>query len=98
METTNSTLAELTKAIRMMTIVQRDVMDSEDAALYLGIEQRTLMEHARRGDVPYYPHGRRLWFRRSELDQWILTNRSASQEEIERMARAYARKLKNGKV
>jgi len=49
-----------------------DNMDPEDAARYIGgISRDNLYRLARRGVVPHFRVGRRIFFNRAVLDDWI---------------------------
>jgi len=40
--------------------------------------------------IPHFcPQGKKLYFKRAELDEWLLRNRQSSTEEIETMAANY---------
>jgi hypothetical protein len=40
--------------------------------------------------VPCYkPNGKKIYFNRKELDEWLLSNKQSSQEEIEQQAANY---------
>lgn len=46
------------------------LLNAQDAAEYLGLPYTTLLDVARRGDIPYVrvPRCRRWWFDRRDLD------------------------------
>lgn len=70
------------------------IMGSDDAAHYLGISKSTLYKFTSDNVVPYYkPTGKRIYFKKSELEEWMLNNRSMSRDEIEQKANEYI--LKN---
>lgn len=43
----------------------------EDAAAYLACEPKRIYELKKAGKIPCYPDGRRLLFRRCDLDEWV---------------------------
>jgi excisionase family DNA binding protein len=46
-------------------------MDAEEAAVYVGCKVRRLQDLAGDGRIPHGHLGRRLVFKRSELDAWL---------------------------
>ncbi|MDD5816468.1 MAG: helix-turn-helix domain-containing protein [Bacteroidales bacterium] len=91
MKPESNTLAELTRAIRLLACSNAQLLTLDDAALYLRIARSTLLSRARSGDIPHFHHMKNIWFKRSDLDQWIITGRTASQEEIDQLADLYIR-------
>lgn len=50
-------------------------LDSNEAANYLRISVKTLMNLVSNGDIPFYKFGRRNRYRKNELDALLLQNR-----------------------
>src|SRR4051794_38618780 len=51
-----------------------DRLSTEDTAAYLGLQAETLRDRAKRGNLGLpepYRYGKKLFWRRSELDHWI---------------------------
>ena len=47
--------------------------------------------------IPHYcPQGKRLYFKRADLDNWLLRNRKDSQGEVDQQAADYL--IKKGRV
>lgn len=60
-----------------------DKLGTDDTAAYLGVRPETLRDKAKRrilGIPPPYSYGRKLFWRRSELDRWVETQRPAGPE------------------
>lgn len=87
-----TTLGQLTDAIRMLAITAREAISVEDAAFYMGYDTAWLRRLMNDGEIPYYRRGRRVWFRRSELDKWQLGEPVADRSEIDRRAEEYLRR------
>jgi len=64
---------------------------------YLEVSHSHLYKMTSSGTVPFYkPNGKKLYFKRGELDAWLLSNRSSSKDEIEQQAADYL--IKKGRV
>jgi excisionase family DNA binding protein len=58
-----------------------DRLTTDDTAAYLGLQSETLRSRVKRrrlGLPEPYSYGRKIWWRRSELDGWIEQQRQAS--------------------
>ena len=64
---------------------------------YLELSQSHLYKLTSSGSIPHYkPNGKKLYFKREELDTWLLRNRNNSIDEIEQEAANYL--IKKGRV
>ncbi len=62
----------------------KDALTTQEAAQYLGMEVSTLYKKTMQNELPFYsPHGKRLYFKRTELEKWMLQNRHATNEEMQ---------------
>ena len=62
----------------------KDALTSQEAAQYIGMKVSTLYKKTMNNEIPFYtPCGKRLFFKRQELEQWMLQNRHATNEEME---------------
>jgi excisionase family DNA binding protein len=66
-----------------------EIFDAEKASDYLSLKKSTLYKLTAQREIPHYKNGKKLYFKRVELDEWITTNRVATKEEINKMATEY---------
>lgn len=65
--------------------------DLEGAASYLGISRSHLYQLTSKGLIGHYkPAGKRIYFDKSDLDEYLRRNRVRPQWEIEQLAAAHA--------
>ena len=77
---TNKRLEEAEKR----TLLSKDILTLEEAALYLGVKRSQLYKLTHRMEIPFYnPQGKMNYFERAELDAWMRRGRSNSKTEIE---------------
>ncbi|NLO03765.1 MAG: helix-turn-helix domain-containing protein, partial [Bacteroidales bacterium] len=85
---------------RMLTeqnLLQKEVLTFNEAAIYLEVSHSHLYKMTSTGVIPSYkPNGKKLYFNRKELDNWLLSNKQCSQEEIKQQAANYL--IKKGRV
>lgn len=78
-------------------IILKNVLNLNEACKYLELSQSHLYKLTSTGSIPHYkPNGKKLYFNRAELDQWLMRNRNITQEEIEQQAADYL--IKKGRV
>jgi len=71
-------------------ILQKTVLNLSEAAKYLDISESHLYKLTSTRQIPHFcPQGKKLYFRREELDQWLQRNRQSSTDEIDREATNY---------
>ena len=65
-------------------IYLKEALTTQEAAQYLGMEVSTLYKKTMQNEIPCYsPYGKRLYFKRTELEKWMLQNRHATNEEMQ---------------
>jgi excisionase family DNA binding protein len=72
--------------------LQKEVLNLDEACEYMRLSASHIYKLTSKGQIPHYcPNGKRLYFKRSELDTWLLRNpkRDFSKDEIERAAADY---------
>ena len=71
-------------------IAAKNVLNIQEAAIILGMTVEGVRDNVRNNILPYYkPNINRLYFKKSELEDWMMQNRSKSMAEIESEAAAY---------
>lgn len=71
----------------------KEVLTSEEAARYMGISLSHLYKLTMRQEIPHYkPTGKMVYFKRSEVEQWLQNNRVSTVKEAITEAEAYCRK------
>ena len=71
-------------------IAAKNVLNIQEAAIILGMTVEGVSYNVRNNILPCYkPNVNRLYFKKSELEDWMMQNRSKSMAEIESEAAAY---------
>ena len=71
-------------------IAAKNVLNINEAAIILGMTVRGVRENVRNRIIPCYkPNINRLYFKKSELEEWMTQNRRKSIEELKSEAAAY---------
>jgi excisionase family DNA binding protein len=83
------TLEDIAKRLERLeraTLLNKAVLDVKEAAMLTGYSVKYMRLLIAQHEVPYYRRGNRLFFNRSELEDWMLNERYPSNEEIKRRA------------
>ena len=77
-------LDERLSRIENMLLSQKTVLNFDEASVYTGLSKSHLYKLTSTGGVPCYkPTGKKLYFDKKELDEWMLRNKKLSQDEID---------------
>lgn len=65
----------------------KPILTFEEACKYAGLSKSYMYQHTSAGNIPFYkPEGRKIYFKRIELEEWMLRNRQSSNAEIKSKA------------
>lgn len=68
---------------------EKELLSIDEAADFLGISKQTIYQHVHHRKIPHSKRGRRLFFRRSELNEWIDKGRKKTMPEIDEDVKKY---------
>jgi excisionase family DNA binding protein len=60
-----------------------EIMTLIQVAEYMSISKSTLYGLTAQREIPHFKRGKKIYFKKSELDQWITSNRVKTRKEIE---------------
>lgn len=91
-------LQELSDLVADKTIFcTKEVLTSEEVARYMGVSRSYLYKLTMRREIPHYkPRGKICYFNRQEVEQWLQSNRVATDAELNNQANNYC--MKGGKA
>ena len=88
--TTQNMFDKLTAIESLLVATQPKPLTLKEAAEFLDFSRSYLYRLTSQGRIPCYkPEGKRVYFDRAELVNWLKRNRIRSQEEIEETAASY---------
>lgn len=68
-------------------MIEKEFLTTKEAAAYLGMALSYLYKMTAKKSIPFYtPTGKKIYFKKSELDEWMNSSRVATNEEVEIMA------------
>lgn len=76
-------IESLKKAIEKSTCLNKEYLTVEEAAFFLGISKSALYKKKGAGKINFYqPGGKMIYFKKSELIQWIKKGKVQSVDEV----------------
>lgn len=91
MTTENKEIADMITANTIFCT--KEVLTSEEAAKYMGISKSYLYKLTMKQQIPHFkPMGKMCYFNRLELEQWLQSNRVATETEISQKAQSFCMK------
>jgi excisionase family DNA binding protein len=75
--------------LRFEKPINTEVFDIKEAMLYLKLSKGTMYGMTMKREIPHYKVGKRIYFRKEELDAWINKGKVKTQQEISEEADEY---------
>ena len=98
-ETMNKLIEKIDKLEAGLIHQQKSFLTLNEVSTYTGLKKSYLYYLTSTGGIPCYkPNGKILYFKKSELDGWMLSNRKSTRAEIEAQATNYVLTGKSGGV
>lgn len=77
------TLEEIKELLTAQHIKDKEILTFSEAVTFLALSDSALYKKTSRREIPHYkPSGKIIYFKKSELQEWMLANRIASVEEL----------------
>jgi|TARA_R100000306_G_scaffold14412_2_gene17886 excisionase family DNA binding protein len=82
MEFIQEQLNEIKKTLEIILQPSKDFMTLEEIADYLSISKSAVYKLTSKKEIPFYiPGGKKIYFKKEEVDDWIERSRVATDEE-----------------
>ncbi len=89
-EPTMQELSDKLDRISQYTVIAaKSVLDLTEAALFTGFSVGHIYRLTSKKQIPHFKKSRKLYFKKSELEDWMLENKIASNAEISSEAATY---------
>jgi len=90
-------IRELKTLILDLHSTSKSVYDFEQARKYLGSSSSYLYKLTSNNEIPHYkPQGKKIYFDKLELDQWLKTNRHSTHKELDQKATEFCEQNSRG--
>lgn len=89
-------IKKLKTLIQAQEVRKKDVLTFDEACWYSGISKSHMYKLTSGNKIPFFkPGGKLVFFKREELNEWLLQNRNTTEKELEQKALSWS--LKNGR-
>jgi len=86
-------LTEIATKLDEQNMLKKAVLTFEEACTFLDVSQSHLYKLTSAKQIPHFcPQGKKLYFRRDELEGWLLRNRQSTADEVHEDPAEYTRK------
>lgn len=83
-------LSDKLDRIEQLTIISsKTVLDLSEAAVFTGYSESHLYNLTSKKSIPHYKKNRKLFFKKTELEEWLLERQVKTDKEIESKAATY---------
>ena len=83
-------LSEIATKLDEQNMLQKTVLNFNEACKYLDVSPSHLYKLTSTKHIPHFcPQGKKLYFKRKELDTWLQRNRQSAADEIDQLATDY---------
>lgn len=87
---TTPNIDERLSRIENLLLSQKTVLNFDEVAEYTGLSKSYLYKLTSTGGIPHYkPTGKKIYFDKKEIDEWLLRNKKLSHDEIDDKAESY---------
>ena len=77
-------------SIKQLFLTQKNVLNFSEVKLYTNLSSSYLYQLTSSGGIPCYkPNGKQLYFKKEEVEGWLLNNRRATNIELDELASSH---------
>ena len=68
-------IQSLENQISKLTLLNSEILSFDEACIYIGVSKSTLYKLTSKNRIKHFkPNGKKIFFERKDIDNWILTN------------------------
>lgn len=75
--------------INLSTTSENEIMDINEVSNYLKMSVPTIYGRVHRKTIPFYKNGKKLFFKKSDLENYFFSNRNLTDKELNNKANEY---------
>ena len=90
MDELKTELQQIKEFIKEQTILSKEVLTLAELSLYLGQSKSSIYKLTSKKEIPFYtPGGKKCYFRKSEIDNWIFNSKVIPVDQVEQEVESY---------
>lgn len=92
-------LDEIEALLKRQYALSKEILTLEEAADFLSLSKSAMYKLTSKKEIPYYnPGGKKIFFKRTELENWILSSKSISVDEVDDEITSYLSRTQKSRI
>ena len=76
--------------IELQSVLSKEVLTLAELSLYLGQSKSSIYKLTSKKEIPFYtPGGKKCYFKKSEIDNWILNSKVLPVDQVDQEVESY---------
>lgn len=90
MEIIENKLDEIVSLLKAKNLQEKEFLTLEEASIYIGQSKSSIYKLTSKKQIPFYvPNGKKIYFKTTELNDWITCNRIDTVDDLENSVNDY---------
>lgn len=90
MEIIENKLDEIVSLLKAKNLQEKEFLTLEEASIYIGQPKSSINKLTSKKQIPFYvPNGKKIYFKATELNDWITCNRIDTVDDLENSVNDY---------
>lgn len=87
--------SRMERDLKFLVVQKKEILTIEDVALILNLSTSQIYKLTMTGEIRFYkPHGKKIYFKRSDIDEWVFKDQISETEKLESQAEEIFRRIK----
>jgi excisionase family DNA binding protein len=92
-------MIEIEALLKKQYALSKEILTLDETADYLSLSKSALYKMTSKREIPFYnPGGKKIYFKKIEVDDWVLSAKSNSIEETEIEVNSYLSRTQKSKL
>lgn len=92
-------LIEIEALLKKQYALSKEILTLDETSDYLNLSKSALYKMTSKKEIPFYnPGGKKIYFKKTEIESWVLNTKSDSIEEIEDEINSYLSRTQKSKL
>ena len=92
-------IIEIETLLKRQYVLNKEILTLDEVADYLNLSKSALYKMTSKKEVPFYnPGGKKIYFKKTEIENWILTSKSNSIDEVDDEITSYLGRTQKSKL
>lgn len=92
-------LNEIEALLKKQYALSKEILTLDETADYLSLSKSALYKMTSKKEIPFYnPGGKKIYFKKTEIENWVISSKSNSMAEIEVEINSYLSRSQKSKL